>query len=168
MGFIPSGGKDKQEFHEQIKDLYIMLRLAENQLVSAQNLETMLLAISGIQDKENYIPNTIQNTQWNLVGELKKGVQRLRQGEFSLIQTHFKLLYLTRLQLKKALREYKQTEKSAVTFHPVISTTSKLMADIKRTKTMTVGAKQDIVSVLTDDDFSKKTKTKIADLREQK
>ena len=62
-----------------------MLRLEENQLVSAQNLETMLLAISGIQDKENYIPNTIQNTQWNLVGELKKGVQRLRQGEFSVI-----------------------------------------------------------------------------------
>jgi hypothetical protein len=98
MGFLNKKMSDAEK--EQISDLYTIFKCNKEQNIMAENLETLLLIISGLRDELKVIGNDIQNNKWMMSGayEEDSGIYFIREGEHSLILQHFDLLHITRLQ----------------------------------------------------------------------
>ena len=97
MGFL--GQKLSVEQDEQLDDLYTMIQTSKDQSVNGENLQNILLVISGQRDAANEIPNDIMNKKWMTSGVYDKdtGLFFIRDGEHAPIQHHFNLLRINRL-----------------------------------------------------------------------
>ena len=122
MGFLQQ--KLSVEQDDQLDDLYTLLKQNKDQVVNAENLQNILLVISGQRDQQNEIPNDIQNKKWMTSGVYDKdtGLFFIREGEHAPIQQHFNLLKINRLQQKKALKNYQhKKEGEKPKYNPKIS-----------------------------------------------
>jgi hypothetical protein len=83
-----------------LDDLYALLKTSKDQSINGENLQNILLIISGQRDQANEIPNDINNKQWLTSGVYDKdtGLFFIREGEHAPIQKHFDLLRINRLQ----------------------------------------------------------------------
>ncbi len=81
-----------------------MFKQDKDQKILAENLQNLLLVVSGQRDEANEVENGINNYKWSMAGVFdEEGLFYLREGEHEPIQNHFKHLRLNRLQQKKAL-----------------------------------------------------------------
>jgi hypothetical protein len=110
----------------------------------------VLLVVSGLREPEMEIPNDIKNTKWVMAGEYDSdGLFKLRKGEHTLLQLHFKLLRINRLHQKKALVNIEKPSRfEEPTFEPKVLNKSKAMADKWRSKRMNGQQNVDVVTVL--------------------
>ena len=105
LGFLKTGAmgeKQTQEQNGQGDDLYKALQKEKMEVILAENLQNILLTISGIRDQENEAQEEVENPKWNKVGvyDEQTGIFKFRKGESQAIHSHFKLLGLNRFTLK--------------------------------------------------------------------
>ena len=81
MGFLQASSSPDQE--EQLDDLYTVFRCHRDSKVFAENLQTVLLAIEGVRDEANEVPNDGQQHSWETAGVFNDndGLLYLRNGE---------------------------------------------------------------------------------------
>lgn len=87
MSFLKSSEIRSEAEEKEILDLYVVFKLNQERSILAENLQTVLMVISGISDKNTEIPNDISNLKWNLAGvyEENSGIFFLREGEHTSI-----------------------------------------------------------------------------------
>jgi len=106
MGFLQAKLSNEQE--DQLNDLYTLFKCNKDHKILAENLQNVLMVISGQRDEHLEVANDIQNGKWSSAGvyDEESGIFYLRQGEAQPIQNHFKLLRLNRLHQKKSQSAY--------------------------------------------------------------
>jgi hypothetical protein len=62
MGFLSS--KASQEQEQQIDDLYTLFKCRQDQKILAENLQNVLLVISGQRDANFEVENDLQSKNW--------------------------------------------------------------------------------------------------------
>lgn len=82
--------------------MYTLFRCNTDQKILAENLMTVLMAILGLIDEQLLIEHTGKPNKWMMAGgyEPESGLFFLRKGEPKIIQAHFKLMSIARLQQK--------------------------------------------------------------------
>ena len=138
MGFLQSKLTEEQE--NKLDDLFTMFKINRDQKINAENLQNILLIVSGQREPSIELQSEERSTKWMLVGQYDQNGQFLiREGEHSVIQNHFKLLRLNRLQQKKALTNISNKKKmfEEPTFEPKVSEKSKMLAQRRRDKILT-------------------------------
>ena len=77
-----------------------MFKCNKDQDILAENLMTAMMIIAGIRDESQEIDNDVGQPQWMMAGvyEENTGLFFFRKGEFKVVNNHFNLMYLTRLQ----------------------------------------------------------------------
>lgn len=84
MGFIGSLEQRRDQEFQELKDMYTVFKCGKDQKILAENLQTLLLGISGIEASDMTIENLGKEPlRWNLAGAYQKdtGVFFLREGE---------------------------------------------------------------------------------------
>lgn len=81
MGFLSS--KASQEQEQQIDDLYALFKCRQDQKILAENLQNVLLVISGQRDANFEVENDLQSKNWLKAGlyDEDTGLFYLRHGE---------------------------------------------------------------------------------------
>jgi len=149
MGFLQQ--KPSQEQEQQLDDLYTLLKQDKDQNILAENLQNVLLVVSGERDPQNEVDNEEGNKRWENAGvyDQESGLFYIRQGEHAPIQYHFDLLRLNRLQQKRALKQYShKTAPEEKTYAPKINSKTESYAERRRQKLMRGGRPVDVVEVL--------------------
>lgn len=166
MGFLPEN--PKAEFEKLLGDLYQLYRTTPDQQLLSDRLLTVLMAITGIFDQEVEVDDG-QAKIWQECGfvESDSGRFLLRKGEGRLIHNHFKLLYITRLQLKKS---NKKTSIAEPDFKPKISSVTSQLAEEQRIKLGITdpSVKIDIVKVLLNPEKNIRKNQRIEMIKKQK
>ena len=96
MGFLTSTSAMQQE--QQIKDLF---HLFSSRDIMGRNLERLLMVIEGLESKEMVMPySSVVTWKWQQCGfyEETTGLFKIREGEFPILNKHFKALSLNRFQ----------------------------------------------------------------------
>ena len=100
MGFLTSASVMQQE--QLMKDMFHLILTRD---IMARNLERLLMVIEGLESKEMVVPYSSEVTwKWQQCGfhEETTGLFKIRDGEFPILNKHFKVLGLNRLQQKKS------------------------------------------------------------------
>lgn len=135
MGFLQAKLSNEQE--DQLNDLYTLFKCNKDHKILAENLQNVLMVISGQRDEHLEVANDIQNGKWSSAGvyDEESGIFYLRQGEAQPIQTHFKLLRLNRLHQKKSQSAFAHKRAPyQPEYKPYISPMTKKLADERRQK----------------------------------
>lgn len=77
-------------------DVYTMLKINRDQNILAENLQNVLMLISGQRDEAMEVQNDIQNNKWMMAGvyDDDSGLFFFREGEYQPVLNHFKELHL--------------------------------------------------------------------------
>ena len=110
LDFLPERMTPK--FIETVEDLYQVMQAKTFQKVNAKDLQVVLMAITGIFDQSKLAPSEAKPVSWMTSGHFgeQPGSLYFKQGELALVQNHFQLLYITRLQQKKYAKKAQQEE----------------------------------------------------------
>ena len=125
MGFLPEN--PKVEYDSQVTDIYNLLRTNAHSEILADHLMTVLMCVQGIDHREKVCVDG-PAAHWADCGlfDEERGTFVLRKGETKIVQKHFDLLMVTRMQLKKTMKKPDLDEPA---FKPTISSATQRMAD---------------------------------------
>jgi len=119
MGFLQSKVSLEQE--QLVDDVYTVFKCEKQQNILAENLQNLLLIISGERDQESEVQNNEGNTKWGQAGvyDEETGLFYIREREHVSIMNHFKILKNNRLAQKKPLKNFSyKTAAEQPTFQP--------------------------------------------------
>ena len=151
MNFIKlqNDGTLSEEENQLIEDLFLTIFKCENmeQEILAENLESILLVISGDRDFENEVENDTGNKKWRDAGAYNEDTGRfhLRVGEHTPIQAHFKLFKFNRMSQKTVLKSQGVIEKKKDMFREVDSPTFTPSGISQKTAKMSAQRRRKIV-----------------------
>ena len=83
-----------------LKDLYTIFKCNPDQKILAENLQNLLMVISGQRDQSTEVSAEGEDiSTWALAGvyDPETAIFYLRNGEHEIVQKHFNLLYLNRV-----------------------------------------------------------------------
>ena len=151
MGFLQAKLSNEQE--DQLNDLYTLFKCNKEDKILAENLQNMLMVISGQRDSAIEISNDINNHKWSQAGvyDGESGLFYLRLGEAQQVMNHFRLLRLNRLHQKKTQSQYSHKRAAyQPDYKPYISPMTKKLAEERRQKLYHAPPdhKVDVVTVL--------------------
>lgn len=135
MGFLQAKLSNEQE--DQLNDLYTLFKCSKEHKILAENLQNMLMVISGQRDGQLEVANDVGNHKWSNAGvyDEESGIFYLRQGEAQPIQNHFRLLRLNRLHQKKSQSAFAHKRAPyQPEYKPYISPMTKKLAEERRQK----------------------------------
>jgi hypothetical protein len=120
--------------------------------IYAENLQNVLLVISGDRDIEAEVQNDVNNFKWKDAGvyDEETGLFYIREGEHTGIQKHFQLFKFNRMSKKTAVKQYTDKVKpKAPTFKPHVSQKTAKISEKRRQKLLGEGGENtNIVNVL--------------------
>ena len=125
------------EQEDQLNDLYVLFKCNKEDKILAENLQNMLMVISGQRDSTIEISNDINNHKWSQAGvyDGESGIFYLRYGEAQQVMNHFRLLRLNRLHQKKGSSAYAHKKMAyQPEYKPYISPMTKKLAEERRQK----------------------------------
>lgn len=148
MGFLqPKVNKEQEQL---VDDIYTVFKCSKNQNILAENLQNLLMIISGERDQATEVQNNENNKKWRQSGVYDEatGLFYIREGEHDPIQKHFKELRNNRLQQKKPIKNYAyKTAEEQPTFKPQISKKTQQISEQRRSK-LFQEKNVDVVSIL--------------------
>lgn len=149
MSFLQSKVSPDQE--RLIDDIYTIFKCKKQQNILAENLQNLLLVISGERDRETEVQNDEGNNKWSKAGvyDEETGLFYIREGEHAAIQRHYKDFRNNRLAGKKAVKNYAyKSAPQEPTFKPKLSNKTAQISYNRRQKLFANNQNVDVVSIL--------------------
>jgi len=149
MSFLQSKVSAEQE--KMMEDIYTVFKCDKTQNILAENLQNLLMVVSGERDREAEVHNEEGNKQWAKAGvyDEETGLFYLRENEHVSIQKHFRELRNNRMSSKKPIKNFAyKTAPQAPSFKPKLSKKTTQISKARREKLFADSKNVDVVSIL--------------------